>query len=101
MPVGKYGVTMLFAGVGIALVTATAPFAAADDTCDPSVTVCEGGDLQSGPAVSDAPVMPTGGDQYPFDSDWYFNPAGGGTALQPVHPSDTGGGAVSGGVGRR
>lgn len=79
---------------------ATMPFAAAiafapmafGDTCDPAVTVCEGDDVQPGPASIDA--SPPVEAQYPDDEDWYFDPAGGGTALQPAHPS---GGAPAGG----
>jgi hypothetical protein len=69
------------------------------DTCDPAVTVCQGGDVQPGTSASPdyAPPVVASDDQYPFDDDWYFDPAGGGTALQPEHPSGGGGGGGGGG----
>lgn len=96
MPMRNSGVLMLLAGAGVVMATAAAPLAAAD-TCDPSVTICQGDDVQSGPTASDSPAMPTSADQYPFDDDWYFNPAGGGTNLQPNHPSGGEGGGGGGG----
>lgn len=92
MRVTKFGMAAVFAATGIAAATLAAPIAVAD-TCDPAVAVCQGGDIQptntSSPDYS-PPVSATD-DQYPYDGDWYFNPAGGGTALQPAHPSGGGG----------
>jgi hypothetical protein len=95
MPVKKFGVATLVAATSAAMAIAAAPVAVAD-TCDPTATVCQGGDVQTdnSPPVS-APSVSATDDQYPNDSDWYFNPAGGGTALQP----STGGGGSSGGGG--
>jgi len=92
----KPTVTALIAASGIAGALAIAPAAVADDTCDPAATICQG-DVQ--PDISSPVASPsvTADDQYPFDDEWYFNPAGGGTALQPEHPS--GGGSIGGGGG--
>jgi hypothetical protein len=99
MRIVKSGVAALFAATGLAAGIMTAPMALAD-TCDPSVTVCQGDDVQNGDSSADfSPPVSAADEQYPFDSDWYFNPAGGGTALQPEHPS--GGGGASGGGGHR
>jgi hypothetical protein len=99
MRVKKSGAAALFAATGVAAGIMAAPIAVAD-TCDPAVAVCQGGGAvqpsnSSSPDYS-PPVSATD-DQYPYDSDWYFNPAGGGTVLQPQHP--TGGGGSSGGGG--
>jgi hypothetical protein len=97
--VTKSGVGVLLAATGVAAGIMAAPIAVAD-TCDPTVTVCQGGEVQtdnSPPAY--APPASATDDQYPYDNDWYFNPAGGGTELQPEHPSTTGGGGSSGGGG--
>jgi hypothetical protein len=87
-------VAAAFAATGVAIALAGAPTALAD-TCDPTATVCQG-DVQpdTSPPVA-APSVSAADDQYPFDEDWYFNPAGGGTELQPQHPS--GGGSTGGG----
>jgi hypothetical protein len=99
MRVRKSGVAALFAATGVAAGIMAAPIAVAD-TCDPAVTVCQGGDVQTDNSSPDyAPPTSATDDQYPYDSEWYFNPAGGGTALQPEHPS--GGGGSSGGGGHR
>jgi len=96
--VRKHGVAALFAATGVAAGIMAAPIAVAD-TCDPAVAVCQGGaivpDNSSSPDYS-PPVSATD-DQYPYDGDWYFNPAGGGTPLQPAHPSGGGGGTSGGG----
>ena len=98
MRLRKFGVAALFAASGVAAGIMAAPIASAD-TCDPAVTVCQGGDVQPNTSSPDyAPPVSAADDQYPYDSEWYFNPAGGGTALQPEHPS-TGGGGPSGGGG--
>ena len=89
-------VAALFAASGMAGGLAIAPVAVAD-TCDPAATVCQG-DVQpdiSSPVAS--PSVMADDDQYPFDDEWYFNPAGGGTVLQPEHPSGGGGGGGGGG----
>jgi hypothetical protein len=92
-------VAVLFAATGVAAGIVAAPIASAD-TCDPTATVCQGGDVQTdnSPTAS-APAASAADDEYPYDGDWYFNPAGGGTERQPEHPS-TGGGRSGGGGGR-
>jgi hypothetical protein len=88
----------LFVAAGAAAGAMSTPIAVAD-SCDPTATVCQGGEVQSGPPSSDySPPASSTDDQYPFDSEWYFNPAGGGTDLQPNH-SSTGGGDGAGGHG--
>jgi hypothetical protein len=92
MRVRKSGVAALFAATGVAAGIMAAPIAVAD-TCDPTATVCQGSDVQtndSPPAA--APQISATDDQYPYDNEWYFNPAGGGTELQPEHPATGGGG---------
>lgn len=89
----------LFVATGAAAGAMSTPIAVAD-SCDPAVTVCQGGEVQPGTSSSDySPPASSTDDQYPFDTDWYFNPAGGGTALQPNHPSTGGGGGGGGGGG--
>jgi hypothetical protein len=83
-------VAAFFATAGVAVGLGAAPAALAD-TCDPTATVCQG-DVDTNPAPPSAAPSVTADDQYPFDEDWYFNPAGGGTVLQPNHPSGGGGG---------
>lgn len=93
----KPAVAALFAATGVAAGLAVAPIALAD-TCDPTATICQG-DVQTDTSPpSAAPSVQAGDDQYPLDGDWYFNPAGGGTELQPEHP---GGGGSTGGGGHR
>jgi hypothetical protein len=46
--------------------------------------------------INDAPP-PSDDETYPFDNEWYFNPAGGGTVLQPNDASHSGGGGTGGG----
>jgi hypothetical protein len=99
MRVKNSRVATLVAATGVAAGIMTAPTAVAD-TCDPTATVCQGGDVQTNTSSPDyAPPASATDDQYPYDGDCYFNPAGGGTALQPEHPS--GGGGSSGGGGHR
>ena len=99
MRMRKSGATAFFATTVAAVAMMAAPIAAAD-TCDPAVTICQGGDVQTGDApASFAPQVSAADDQYPNDEDWYFNPAGGGTALQPEHPASAGGGGETGGGG--
>jgi hypothetical protein len=86
----------LFAAAGAAAWIAVAPIAHAD-TCDPVATICEG-DVQTDTSPpSAAPSVSASDDEYPYEGDWYFNPAGGGTELQPEHPSTGGGSAGDGG----
>jgi hypothetical protein len=84
MPLRKSGVAVLFVATGAAMTIAAAPVALAD-SCDPAVVVC---DTPGNVQINDAPPPVATTDvnqQYPFDDEWYFNPAGGGTALQPNH----------------
>ena len=88
------GVAGLFAAACAAASIGAAPLALADE-CDPSVAVC---DTPGNVEINDAPP-PSDEASYPFDNEWYFNPAGGGTALQPNEGSHSGGGGASGGGG--
>ena len=96
----KVWVAALFAAAGLSVGVVAAPVAVAD-TCDPAVTVCQGGDAAApdGSSPDYSPPVSAADEQYPYDGDWYFNPAGGGTALQPEHPAGTGGGSIGGGGG--
>jgi hypothetical protein len=85
----------MLVGAASAAALASAPIALAQE-CDPTATVCQG-DVDTAPTAAPAPMV-TADEQYPLDEDWYFNPAGGGTALQPNHPP---GGGSAGGGGRR
>lgn len=89
MRITNTAMAALIAATGVAAGIASAPLALAQE-CDPTATVCEGSDVSDGPPMAAAPSMPD--ENYPNDEDWYFNPAGGGTALQPSHPSGGGGG---------
>lgn len=102
MRVLKLAVAALFAASGIAGGLAIAPTAIADPTCDPAATICQG-DVSSDTSSPVASPSVMADDQYPFDDEWYFNPAGGGTVLQPEHPSGggMGGGGGGGGGGHR
>jgi hypothetical protein len=91
----KLTAVTFFAAMGMAAGLAAAPIAVADDSCDPTATICQG-DVSTAPPAA-APSVSASDDQYPLDEDWYFNPAGGGTALQPQHPSGGGGSAGGGG----
>jgi uncharacterized membrane protein YgcG len=93
-----YGMAALIGATGLSVLLMAAPIAAAD-TCDPAVTVCQGNEVQNGPESNAAPTVSTSDEQYPYDGEWYFNPEGGGTALQPNHASGSGGGGSSGGGG--
>jgi hypothetical protein len=86
----KVAAVGLFAALGMAGGLSVAPIALADD-CDPTATICQGGDVNTAPAAT-GPAVVAPEDQYPLDEDWYFNPAGGGTELQPEHHSEGGGG---------
>jgi hypothetical protein len=101
MPVSTSGVALLFAAMAAALAIAAAPVAGADPPCDPAVVACDTPGNVDSPGnveINDSPPPVSAADeQYPFDNDWYFNPAGGGTALQPNHPSGGGGGGGGGG----
>ncbi len=94
----KLAAAAIFVALGMAAGLAVAPIALADDDCDPTATICEG-DVDTAPPAA-APTVSASDDQYPLDEDWYFNPAGGGTELQPQHPSG-GGSAAGGGGGHR
>ncbi|MEU0494781.1 hypothetical protein [Mycobacterium sp. NPDC006124] len=95
------GVAGLFAAACVAGAIGGAPAALADESCDPAVVVCDApGDANSpgNVQINDAPP-PSADESYPFDNDWYFNPAGGGTALQPNDASHSGGGGGTTGGG--
>jgi hypothetical protein len=97
MPARKSGIAALFWATCAVVAIGAAPMAAADDNdpCDPTASVCESPgnvEINDSPPVSDV-------DQYPGDDEWYFNPAGGGTALQPSGGSHSGGGGGGGGGG--
>ncbi len=95
MRFGQFGAAAAFMAVGGVIAIVGAPLAVAD-SCDPAVTICQGGDVQGNGGSSDfSPSVSAPGEQYPYDNEWYFNPAGGSTALQPDRSS--GGGSVSGG----
>lgn len=88
------GMAAVVAMAGVAATVALAPSALAD-SCDPAVTTCQGDAVAPSGSGSggDFSPQPTASDeQYPFDGEWYFNPAGGGTVLQPEHSSGGGGG---------
>lgn len=82
-------IAALFATAGVAGGLGVAPAALAD-TCDPTATICQG-NVDTNPTPAATPPV-VADDEYPLDEDWYFNPAGGGTVLQPNHPSGGGGG---------
>lgn len=91
----------IFAAACAAAAIASAPTAFADEPCDPAVVVCDGPGTADSPGnvqINDAPP-PSDNASYPFDNDWYFNPAGGGTDLQPNNASHSGGGGSTGGGG--
>jgi hypothetical protein len=97
MHINKVGVAMFIAGTGVAAALIASPQAIAD-SCDPSVTVCQGNEVQPGSDQLNAtPPVPVADDQYPDDADWYFNPAGGSTPLQ----HDQAGSGSGGGGGHR
>ena len=87
MRVRKSGVAALFAATGVAAGIMAAPIAVAD-TCDPTATVCQGGDVQTDTSSPDyAPPASATDDQYPYDNEWYFNPAGGDNVSATRAPS--------------
>jgi uncharacterized membrane protein YgcG len=94
----KPGMAALVAGLGVATAIMGAPLAAAD-TCDPAITVCQGGEVAPETSSPDYAPPVVASEQYPFDDSWYFDPAGGGTVLQPEHGTNGGGGAHGGGTG--
>jgi hypothetical protein len=81
----KFGIAALVAAGGVVTGMMAAPLAVAD-TCDPAVTVCQGGDIAPETSSPDYAPPVVASEQYPFDDSWYFDPAGGGTVLQPLHP---------------
>lgn len=101
MRINKAGVAGLFAAASAAAAIGAAPAALADEPCDPAVVVCDAPGNADSPGnvqINDAPA-PSSDSTYPFDNDWYFNPAGGGTDLQPNNASHSGGGGTTGGGG--
>ncbi|PXW99164.1 hypothetical protein [Mycolicibacterium moriokaense] len=96
MQVRKSGVAAIFAATTVAVGITAAPIAIAD-TCDPTATVCQGGDVQTNTSSPDyAPTVSAADDQYPYDSDWYFNSPGGNNNSSSTH---SGGGSSGGGGG--
>jgi hypothetical protein len=97
MPFRKSGLAALFAATCAAVAIGAAPVAAADDECDPSVAACDSmvSDSPGNVEINDSPPA-SAVDQYPSDDSWYFNPAGGGTALQPSGGTHAGGGGGGG-----
>jgi hypothetical protein len=90
-----------FAATCAAAAIGAAPAALADESCDPAVVNCDAPGNVDSPGnveINDAPA-PSDNESYPFDNDWYFNPAGGGTALQPNDASHSGGGGGASGGG--
>ncbi|MCV7419218.1 hypothetical protein H7K45_01570 [Mycobacterium yunnanensis] len=104
MRLGTSGVVGLVAAAFAAGLIGGAPAAFADESCDPEVVACDapgGFDSPGNVQINDAPT-PSADEGYPFDNEWYFNPAGGGTALQPNEGSHSGGGGgATGGGGHR
>jgi len=95
----------LFVAACAAAAIGAAPAALADESCDPAVVDCDAPGNVDSPGnvqINDSPP-PSDDASYPFDNDWYFNPAGGATALQPNDASHSGGGggASGGGGGHR
>jgi hypothetical protein len=59
-----------------AAATVVAPPLAAADSCDPAVAACPNYGAQtstSDPSMAFSPTTIASDDQFPFDSDWYFN----------------------------
>jgi len=99
MRLSKSGVVGVAAAACAAAAIGSAPAAVADESCDPEVVACDapgGFDSPGNVQINDAPP-PSADEGYPFDNEWYFNPGGGGTALQPNEGSHSGGGATGGG----
>jgi hypothetical protein len=83
----------LFAATGVAAGIMAAPIAVAD-TCDPTATVCQGGDVQTNTSSPDyAPTVSAPDEQYPYDNQWYFaSPGGDNTSTRSGGGSSGGGG---------
>jgi hypothetical protein len=96
MPVKKFGVGAIVATSCAAAAIVAAPVAVADD-CDPTATVCE--NVQGNTGINASPPASATDEQYPYDNEWYFNPSGGGTPLQNNPPPASGGGGAAGGGG--
>jgi hypothetical protein len=98
MRVRKSEVAVLFAAASVAAGIVAAPIATAD-TCDPAATVCQGSEVQpDGSSPDYSPPASATDEQYPYDSEWYFNPSGG----DNNNTSSThGGGGSTGGGGHR
>ena len=62
MQVKQFGLATLFAITGAAVAIGAAPIAVADE-CDPTATICQGPDVQTGssPSFAPAPSLDTGG----------------------------------------
>jgi hypothetical protein len=62
MRVKQFGLAALFAVTGAAVVIGAAPIAVADE-CDPTASICQGPDVQTGssPSFAPAPDTDTGG----------------------------------------
>ncbi|CAN5288383.1 hypothetical protein BH09ACT8_BH09ACT8_20560 [soil metagenome] len=99
----KPGMAALAAASCIAAGFMAAPVAGAD-TCDPAVTVCQGGDVQAQTASPDyAPPVVAPDEDYPFDGDFYFNSSDPLTEAEVASPGfnagSPGGGSHGGGGG--
>lgn len=68
----------LFAAAGVAAGVLVAPAAYAD-ICDPSATVCQGGEVGGATSVPAAsPSVIADNDEFPFgDDEWYLYPGAG------------------------
>jgi uncharacterized membrane protein YgcG len=101
MRVRKSGVAALLAATGVAAGIMAAPIAVAD-TCDPAIAVCQGGAIVPGNSSSPdySPPVSASDDQYPYDSDFYFNSPGENNNTPSTRSGgSTGGGGSSGGGG--
>jgi hypothetical protein len=91
MNVKQFGSAALFAVATVAAAIGAAPIAAADE-CDPTATVCQGPNIQPGnPSMAFAPTYYP--DEYPYDSEWYYN------SEDNSHPSTDNGHTGGGGGG--
>jgi hypothetical protein len=59
MRVKRFGLAALFAVAGAAVAIAVAPIAVADE-CDPTASICQGPDVNTGSSPSFAPAPDTG-----------------------------------------
>lgn len=92
-----FGAAALLAAAGAVAAIVAAPAALADDSCDPAVTVCQGGGAvqpSSGPMDFAPPVVAPAND-YPADGDWYYSSPG------PNEPAYSINGHGDGGAGAR